>query len=706
MAKVPKISICLPTYNHGRYLRQTLDSILGQSLRDFEVIISDDASTDDTPAIVAQVGDERLRYVRQARNLGVAENRNRCLALARGEYIAWLDSDDVYYPQMLANQSALLDAHPRVGLAHGAYELIDSDGRRLPGWPMPFTEDAIEPGKDAFRELVLTNYITLPVMVRRTCHAQVGPFATDVGKSSTDWEMWLRIALQADLAYSATPGAQYRQLSNGISATTSRSGERLRSEIRIVRRIFSRHSHVIPDVKTLECRAREARAVKALVYSNDAFTLGRRRAALGAALRCLNAVPGLLRSRHGLLWLLGLARSDEYAVYRHSRALLERLYTPLAATRFGQRMRKIAQPNPAWEETLREIAMIIREQTPAHARIVIADKYDPTLFHLSGREGWHFPDRRLLPGGYPRASGVAIQHLEELRARGASYLVFPNAAFWWLDYYQEFRRHIEDNHTSVWHDQRCMIYRLAGTRPSVSHGGRSSRKIDPKPFIHPMGFHGDKSLLDLVDKIIPHVQLFIETGTNVGSTIAYVARSYPDLRCISCEAISDFFEIAKQNTRNLSNITLHQEQSHEFLKRLEQDPGILSATPLVWLDAHGYGFEWPLREEISFLTSQFKSAYILIDDFQVPGLNCFGYDAWGSSTCSFEYIKGSLSPQRTYKLCYPNYTDHTSSFHPLRGWGLITFGPAVETLRDFPPDLLARIRFVEPEELGDGHGQE
>ena len=77
----PRISVCVPTYNNGRYLREALDSILGQSLQEFEIIVSDDASTDDTPAIVAQVRDERLRYVRQARNVGIAENRNRCLAI-------------------------------------------------------------------------------------------------------------------------------------------------------------------------------------------------------------------------------------------------------------------------------------------------------------------------------------------------------------------------------------------------------------------------------------------------------------------------------------------------------------------------------------------------------------------------------------------------------------------------------------------------
>src|SRR6476469_7775558 len=94
----PKVSVCVATYNQGRYLHQALQSILDQTMQDFEIIVSDDASTDDTPAIMAEVTagayGARVRYVRQPHNVGIAENRNRCLALARGQYIAWLDSDD------------------------------------------------------------------------------------------------------------------------------------------------------------------------------------------------------------------------------------------------------------------------------------------------------------------------------------------------------------------------------------------------------------------------------------------------------------------------------------------------------------------------------------------------------------------------------------------------------------------------------------
>lgn len=461
MARFPKISVCVPTYNHGRYLSKALDSILGQSLQDIEIIISDDASTDDTPAIVAQVHDERLRYVRQARNMGIAENRNRCLAMARGQYITWLDSDDIYHPAMLAVQSAVLDRHPNVGLVHGAYEVIDSEGRRLPDWPLPFARDVIEPGKAAFRELVLSNYVNgATVMVRRDCHERVGPYAAGLRKSSEDWEMWLRIALHADLAYTAAPLAQYRQHSGSSSVATSHSGERLRCDIRAMQRLFRRQWALIPDAATVQRQAAAALAAKALIYADDAYTLGKRLTALTAALQGLRLFPALLGSQHSWLLLHSILCGDEYVRYQHSKAMLGQLYLHLSGTRYGERIRKLALFNPEWEQVLQAIARTIQRVVPQDASILTVDKYDPTLLHLSERKGWHFPDRRLLPDVHPRNSEVAIQHLEQLRARGAAYLVFPSAAFWWLDHYTELRQHLEVSAQHMWSDEQCIIYCL------------------------------------------------------------------------------------------------------------------------------------------------------------------------------------------------------------------------------------------------------
>jgi glycosyltransferase involved in cell wall biosynthesis len=457
----PTVSVCVPAYNQARFLGEALRSVLAQTLQDFEVIVGDDASTDETPEVVTGVRDERVRCVRQTRNVGVAENRNCCLALARGRYIAWLDSDDVYHPRMLETQCGVLDRLPRVGLVHGAFSVIAEDGRRLPDWPMPFHEDRVEEGKTAFRNLIFANYITTAtVVVRRECHDRVGPFATDLGGSSTDWEMWLRIALHADLAYTSHPAASYRQHPGSISSAATRSGERLRADVRAVSRIFRGYGSEISDCAELRKRSRAALAVKALMHAGDAFCRGRRTAALSATGLALRLYPPLRRSKHAGQLLVGIACGDEYAHYTHSRALLGMLHDRLAGTLFAARISKIVAPNPDWEGVLLRIAETIREVVPGDALVVVVDKNDPTILHHSRRKGFHFPDLCILPGGYPADSKVAIDHLEQLKARGAGYLVFPCSAFWWLEHYEAFREGLEGTGHRVWKDDRCVIYRL------------------------------------------------------------------------------------------------------------------------------------------------------------------------------------------------------------------------------------------------------
>jgi hypothetical protein len=152
--------------------------------------------------------------------------------------------------------------------------------------------------------------------------------------------------------------------------------------------------------------------------------------------------------------------NDEYADYRHSKALLSQLYSHLSGTRFGNQIQKIAKVSQEWQQTLYQIARTVRQLVPPDAYVAAVDKYDPTLLHLSQRKGWHFPHRRLLPAGYPPDSEVAIEHLEQLRQRGAGYLVFPSAAFWWLDYYEGFRQHLDGCYRQVWCNEYCIIYQL------------------------------------------------------------------------------------------------------------------------------------------------------------------------------------------------------------------------------------------------------
>ena len=217
MATVPPIvSVCTPTYNRSPLLVQAIQSVLGQTFQDFELLISDNASTDETQAVVRSFDDPRIRYVRNHTNLGDRANYGRCLQLARGAYLTMLADDDIMMPDNLAAKVAVLSKHARVGLVHSKYHVIDKKGditRDNTNWGHgpDRMEDAIELGQDVVRAMLLTfNFINgSTVMFRRACYERVGGY-TDQLLYTFDIEFWMRIALHYDVAFLATPLIKWR----------------------------------------------------------------------------------------------------------------------------------------------------------------------------------------------------------------------------------------------------------------------------------------------------------------------------------------------------------------------------------------------------------------------------------------------------------------------------------------------------------------
>lgn len=123
----PLVSVVIPTYNRCGYLQQAIESVLSQSCGDFEVVVVDDGSTDETAQVVARFSDERVRYLYQS-NAGRSAARNRGMEAARGVYLAFLDDDDLYLPHKLASQVAFLESHPGVDLVGSGVRLIDEHG--------------------------------------------------------------------------------------------------------------------------------------------------------------------------------------------------------------------------------------------------------------------------------------------------------------------------------------------------------------------------------------------------------------------------------------------------------------------------------------------------------------------------------------------------------------------------------------------------
>ena len=112
---MPKVSIMFPSYNHEKYVEAALSSIMSQTMQDFEVIASDDCSTDETAAIIESFRDERIHFHRFAKHVGPTENHKYCWEHCTGAYIALLNSDDVWLPNHLEDSVMYLDAHPECG---------------------------------------------------------------------------------------------------------------------------------------------------------------------------------------------------------------------------------------------------------------------------------------------------------------------------------------------------------------------------------------------------------------------------------------------------------------------------------------------------------------------------------------------------------------------------------------------------------------
>jgi glycosyltransferase involved in cell wall biosynthesis len=208
----PRVSVCLPTYNGGRFIRAAIESVLAQSLADFELIVCDDASTDGTLAQVTGLHDSRLRVFRNSHRLGLVGNWNRCLELVVGEYVVLMHQDDLMHCENLAMKVELLDLNPQVGFVHSNIRRIDERGQVVSGhWLSQSEADVVEPGMLCFQRMLLAgNFICCPsVMVRRNCLAAMGDF--DARLSFTvDMEMWLRLSTRYDVGYLAKPLIDYR----------------------------------------------------------------------------------------------------------------------------------------------------------------------------------------------------------------------------------------------------------------------------------------------------------------------------------------------------------------------------------------------------------------------------------------------------------------------------------------------------------------
>jgi glycosyltransferase involved in cell wall biosynthesis len=193
----PKVSILIPTYNYAHYIGEAIESALNQTYNDFELIIIDDQSRDNTDEVVTRyLTDSRVRYYKNKVNLGLAANFNEALKYASGEYIKYLLADDVFHPALLEKMVPVMEQYPNVSLVTSKRDMFGSKNKSSE-LPLLYLQEGKTVIYSSIREKA-GNWIGEPttVMFRKSA-LKIGEFNTSY-TCLVDWEMWLRLLTVGD----------------------------------------------------------------------------------------------------------------------------------------------------------------------------------------------------------------------------------------------------------------------------------------------------------------------------------------------------------------------------------------------------------------------------------------------------------------------------------------------------------------------------
>ena len=217
---MPRVSIIIPTYNCARYLGRAIDSARTQTYKDYEILVVDDGSSDDTKDVVMQYG-RKVTYLYQ-QNRGVSAARNHAISKASGELLAYLDADDMWYSEKLERQVAFLDAHQECGMVHSEMSVINEQDEILHVRFYEETKRSVPEGYCVQKLLTRCHIQTLTVVERRDTFDCVGGFDERL-PIAQDYLHWIMIAAEGQaLGYLAEPLGKYRWRTGSLIGNNQR----------------------------------------------------------------------------------------------------------------------------------------------------------------------------------------------------------------------------------------------------------------------------------------------------------------------------------------------------------------------------------------------------------------------------------------------------------------------------------------------------
>ncbi|MEH2317887.1 glycosyltransferase, partial [Nostoc sp.] len=232
---MPKVSVIIPSYNHEKYISETIHSVLNQSYQDFEIVITDDYSSDNTIKIIKEFNDPRIRLFCFPKNRGAAVAANNCIKEARGELIAMLSSDDIFTHDKLAKQVSYLEANPDVGAVFSYAHIIDDDGNDFKQENHFYKQIFIQPNRNRFEWLnhffFKGNCLCHPsVLVRSKCYTDVGQYDERFAQLP-DFDFWIRLCMKYNIYVIPEELIKFRIRKNEANASGNRPETRIRHQI-------------------------------------------------------------------------------------------------------------------------------------------------------------------------------------------------------------------------------------------------------------------------------------------------------------------------------------------------------------------------------------------------------------------------------------------------------------------------------------------
>lgn len=251
------VSVVIPTYNRAYLIPRAIQSVLNQTCEDFEIIVVDDGSTDNTNEVVESINDERIRYIRHERNKGAAAARNTGIMAAKGKYIAFLDTDDEWLPEKLEKQmAAFRNASSQIGVVYTSLVRIEGDRTYIP------PPRARKKEGNIYCNLLGECFVlTSTTVVNRECFTKVGMFDERFSVAE-DWDLFIRIAKYYHFKYVDEPLVIYCARSDsltnnpdyevkGYEMFLEKHSEDIKRDKRILARYYINMGHLLCSNKKL-----------------------------------------------------------------------------------------------------------------------------------------------------------------------------------------------------------------------------------------------------------------------------------------------------------------------------------------------------------------------------------------------------------------------------------------------------------------------